>query len=211
VDVVRHVLCHQLHVQTTFHVWKTRGCQRSFRLLMMGGVLPETCWASYKYEIMKFWYIVASCWIFLYDIYYPRTSRRMAALLDKQDRHCTYNVTLLDKQDRHCTYNVTLLDKQDRHCTYNVTLRRPRITIVTVESSQYYIFWVCACSRNCPACNAHAPYCLSMACPAVQYFPTLSHKRHDFRGKRAIERKMCFNFFCILSDFFVHSKKYWAR
>jgi hypothetical protein len=35
----------------------------SFRLLMMGGVLPKTCWASYKYEI-KFWYTVASCWIF---------------------------------------------------------------------------------------------------------------------------------------------------
>jgi hypothetical protein len=29
----------------------------------MGGVLPKTCWASYKYEI-KFWYNVASCWIF---------------------------------------------------------------------------------------------------------------------------------------------------
>ena len=42
---------------------KTRSCQCSFRLLMMGGVSPETCWASYKYEI-KFWYTVASCWIF---------------------------------------------------------------------------------------------------------------------------------------------------
>ena len=30
---------------------------------MMGGVSPETRWASYKYEI-KFWYTVASCWIF---------------------------------------------------------------------------------------------------------------------------------------------------
>jgi len=49
---------------TTFRVWKTRGCQCSFRLLMMGGVLPETCWASYKYWIIKFWYIVASCWFF---------------------------------------------------------------------------------------------------------------------------------------------------
>jgi len=29
-------------------VWKTRGCQCSFGLLMMGGVSPETCWASYK-------------------------------------------------------------------------------------------------------------------------------------------------------------------
>jgi hypothetical protein len=33
---------------TTSHVWKTRGCQCSFRLLMMGGVSPETCWASYE-------------------------------------------------------------------------------------------------------------------------------------------------------------------
>jgi len=33
------------------------------RLLMMGSVSPETCWASYKYEI-KFWYTVGSCWIF---------------------------------------------------------------------------------------------------------------------------------------------------
>jgi hypothetical protein len=29
----------------------------------MGGVSPETCWASFKYEI-KFWYTVVFCWIF---------------------------------------------------------------------------------------------------------------------------------------------------
>jgi len=45
---------HQLHVQTTFHIWKTRGCQFSFRLLMMVGVAPETWWVSYKYGIIKF-------------------------------------------------------------------------------------------------------------------------------------------------------------
>jgi hypothetical protein len=39
---------------TTFHVWKTGGCQCSFRLLMKGGVSPETCWASYKYGIINF-------------------------------------------------------------------------------------------------------------------------------------------------------------
>jgi hypothetical protein len=50
-------------------VGKTRGCQCSFRLLMMGGVSPETRWASYKYGIIKFWYIVASCYIFLYEFY----------------------------------------------------------------------------------------------------------------------------------------------
>jgi len=49
---------------TTFHVWKTRGCQCSFGLMMTGGASPETCWASYKYGIIRFWYTAASCWIF---------------------------------------------------------------------------------------------------------------------------------------------------
>jgi hypothetical protein len=34
---------------------------------MIGGVSLETCWALYKYGIIKFWNIVASCWIFLYE------------------------------------------------------------------------------------------------------------------------------------------------
>ena len=55
---------------TAFHVWKIRGCQCSFRLLMMGGLSPETCWASYKYGIIKYWYNVAFCWLFLYELYY---------------------------------------------------------------------------------------------------------------------------------------------
>ena len=31
----------------------------------------------------------------------------------------------------------------------------------------------------------------TVACPALQYFPTLFHKRHDFRKKKVIEHKMC--------------------
>jgi len=54
---------------TTFHTWKTRGYQCRFRLLMMGGVSPKTCWASYKYGIIKFWYIFASCWIFFMNCF----------------------------------------------------------------------------------------------------------------------------------------------
>jgi len=49
---------------TTFHVCKTRGCLFSFRLLMMGGVSPETYWASFQIRNNKFWYTVASCWVF---------------------------------------------------------------------------------------------------------------------------------------------------
>jgi hypothetical protein len=57
---------HQLHVQITVHVWKTRGCQCSFRLLLMGGVSRKTCWASYTYAIIKFYtHIVASCGVFI--------------------------------------------------------------------------------------------------------------------------------------------------
>ena len=33
----------------------------------------------------------------------------------------------------------------------------------------------------------------TVACPPVQYFSTLSHKRQDFRKKKN-ERKMCFDF-----------------
>jgi len=31
----------------------------------------------------------------------------------------------------------------------------------------------------------------SVPCPALTYFSTLSHKRHDFRGEKVIEHKMC--------------------
>jgi hypothetical protein len=38
---------------TAFQVRKPRGCLCSFRLLMMGGVLPETCWASFEIKNNK--------------------------------------------------------------------------------------------------------------------------------------------------------------
>ena len=47
---------------TTFHVCKTRDCLCSFRLLMMGGVSPETCWASFQIRNNK---ILIHCCILL--------------------------------------------------------------------------------------------------------------------------------------------------
>jgi hypothetical protein len=64
-DNVHHLRVHQ----PSTLLWKNRSWQCSFRFLMMGGVSPETCWASYKYGIRKFSYIVASCWIFLYELW----------------------------------------------------------------------------------------------------------------------------------------------
>jgi hypothetical protein len=44
---------------------------------------------------------------------------------------------------------------------------------------------------------------LSVACPAVPYFPTLSHKRHGFR-KNVIEHKICVLIFSkLLSETFL--------
>jgi hypothetical protein len=41
-----------------------------FELLRMSGVLLETCWAIKKHWNNKFYYMVVSCWSFLYDLYY---------------------------------------------------------------------------------------------------------------------------------------------
>ena len=70
---VRHTLClttSTIYMPNNLPRMKNQRLQYSFMLLMMAGVSPETCWALYKYGIIKFWYIVASCWIFLYEFYY---------------------------------------------------------------------------------------------------------------------------------------------
>jgi hypothetical protein len=41
-----------------------------FDLLMMGGVSPEACWAIKIHWNNKFYYTVASCWFFLWDLHY---------------------------------------------------------------------------------------------------------------------------------------------
>jgi len=55
--------------------------------------------------------------------------------------------------------------------------------------------WVSSMQRACAILA-------SAACPGVQYFSTLSHKRHDFGGK-VTEHKMCAFIFCAnLSEIF---------
>jgi hypothetical protein len=56
----------------TISVCQTRGCNYSFwapdDVLMTGGVSPETCWAIKKHWNNKFYYTVAYCWFFLWDL-----------------------------------------------------------------------------------------------------------------------------------------------
>ena len=81
---------------TTLHVFKTRGCYCSFKLLMMGDVSPETCWTSNKYEIKNIWYTVAFCWIFFvnYTMMHGSTNIKRITLVDVQlDEQNSYLIT----------------------------------------------------------------------------------------------------------------------
>ena len=60
-------------------------------------------------------------------------------------------------------------------------MRRVRATTVAVER-QYYLFWVCVLTLGKSTKWACA-ILSSVTCPALQYFSTLPHKRHDFRTK----------------------------
>ena len=51
----------------------------------------------------------------------------------------------------------------------------------------------------------------SMACPALRYFSTLSHKRHDLEKKKSyLTQNVCWCSLQLLSET-SHSKKKWAR
>jgi hypothetical protein len=70
--------------------------------------------------------------------------------------------------------------KPGGRCMYTVTLRLIRAAIIVVDKK-----WVlcnlsaCICKFRHPACSAHAPYCHLVDFHALQYFSTLSHKRHS--------------------------------
>jgi len=80
-------------------------------------------------------------------------------------------------------------------------------TIVAVEEQWLlHNLSVCICSLSYPACNAHAPYC-RVTCPTLQYFSTLSHKRHDFRKKKRYwTQNVCFDF---LYNIFLKHFSFW--
>ena len=63
----------------------------------MGGVSPETCWASHKYEI-KFQYTVASCWILFvnYTMMHGSTNIDMYTVLCLNHHHHQFLLLLVE-------------------------------------------------------------------------------------------------------------------
>jgi hypothetical protein len=103
-----------------FHTWKVVGrvvgirCQAQYvpdnvhqLHMMMGDVSPETCWASYKYGIIKFWYIVASCWIFFKNctVRHGSTNVKKWTCLSKAERNVTIVRVSTGLRER-CLWNV---------------------------------------------------------------------------------------------------------
>jgi hypothetical protein len=52
---------------------------------------------------------------------------------------------------------------------------------------------------------------VSYACPALQFFSTLSHKRHDFRNKKVIELEMYVLIFSTTSNVLEHERQTGVR
>ena len=69
---------------------------------------PETCWASYKYGIITFWYTAASCWIFFVNYTMTHGSTNMKTANSHSNTNTQLDATINCKF--YCFVVQTLLD-----------------------------------------------------------------------------------------------------
>jgi hypothetical protein len=97
-------------------------------------------------------------------------------------------------QDRQCTYKRTIKTRSCNHCCRGI--------------NKHYIFCVSVALITQHAKRMHRVVLSLVACPALQHFPTLSHKWYSFRKKKVIEHKYVFWFSLqLLSEIFLILKR----
>ena len=101
-----------------------------FELMMMDGVSPETCWAIKKHWNNKFYYTVASCCFFLWDLYY-------CARIHEHQLQKNYPCFLLTILQIFCCY----------HCSFSC-LALWRIEFVTISRLANIFFFPVLCVDN---------------------------------------------------------------
>ena len=121
---------------------------------------------------------------------HQRRTVRLNKLTPKtKEMFSTLSVNSQTKQEMQCTYKRNIEARSRNHCCHGKAI------------NVYCIFCVCVCVCVCAASiMQHAKHtrCIilsSVACPALQYFSTLSQKRQKFLEKKKEERitgrKMC--------------------
>jgi hypothetical protein len=96
---------------------------------------------------------------------------------------------------------TVIMRNETRNVRVNVILRGVRAITDAVEK-QWVLRILSVCPQPLSSSNTTRMR-QSVACPALLYFSTLSHKRHDFRVKRSLNIKRVLTFSTALSETFL--------